>query len=350
MTATERVVLILGIEGIVLALILAVIFVNAIWSRRARAARERRLSVARAIIATRLESKQLAPEDVAMLRALPGSDQRRLLFEVAPSVGESERAWLRQIAMDLGVFGTATTELRSSLWHVRLRASRLLTLVDADPDVMHPLLLDRDANVRAQGASYIAQHPTAGDIHALIGMLGDPEALCRFAAKDALMRLGGSASAVMLSRLANPEDPEIIPMLEVACVTASHDYLETAIRHLDHPSAAVRLLIARLLRGIGGREAADHLVRLTADPAPRVREAAAEALGYLNHWTASGPVAKLLEDPESRVRLAAALALDQLGPTGELLLRRSKMKGSERAAAAASRILDDPSRARPATA
>jgi HEAT repeat protein len=115
--------------------------------------------------------------------------------------------------------------------------------------------------------------------------------------------------------------------------------------HSGDPRPGVRLLAARLLRGIGGPAAAERLIRLAGDDDSAVRVAASEALGYLNHWLAAPTIAKLLDDPESRVRLAAALALDRLGPAGELLLRRARAKGSERASAAASRILDDPSRA-----
>jgi HEAT repeat protein len=348
MTSTEVVRVILYVEAVALALALVILFGYAVWSRAAHARSQRRRSAARAIIATHLETKRLPASRMADLSTIPTSDLHRLFFEVAPSVGEVERAWLRQIAAQLGVLPVALTDLESGAWHTRLLAARLLTLLDAEPAIMHPLLRDQDENVRAQAATYVAQHPTDEGILALIRMLGNESQLCRFAAKDALMRLGSAAMPVIVSRLRNPADPETTALLEVACATASHDYMPAAVVHHGHESPEVRLLVARLLRGIGGPAAGDQLMRLATDPSPKVREVALEALGYLNHWVASGPVAKLLDDPVSRVRLSAALALDRLGPTGELLLRRARSKGSEQAAAAASRILDDPSRVAPA--
>lgn len=344
MTATELVLLILEIEGTALVAALATIFGYATWSRRHDRLRARRLATGRGVIASHLESKGIPPDKMALLHAMPRGDQVRLFFEIAPSIGEGERAWLNGVAGQLGLLDAAESWTRAAQWWRRLSGARLLTLLDADPAVMHPLFTDGNPQVRAQIAQYVAQHPTPDGIDALIRMLADANALCRFAAKDALMRLGGAASPTLIARLRSPADPQTVPMLEVACATATHAYMPAAVAHVDDARPEVRVLVARVLRGIGGPAAADYLVRLAKDPAPPVRVVAVEALGYLNHWVASPAIAGLLDDPVSRVRLAAALALDQLGPAGELLLRRARNKGSEVAAAAASRILDDPSR------
>jgi HEAT repeat protein len=344
MTPTELVLLIIEIEGVALAITLATIFGYALWSRAARESRAKRLATGRAIIASRLEAKTIRPDQMQQLRFLPQGDQVRLFFEIAPSVGEVERAWLRGVAAQLGVLQHATDLSRASQWWDRLSGARMLTFLDASTDVMLPLFRDADPMVRSQAANYVSQHPTHAGIEAVIRLLADKDALCRYAAKDALMRLGAAAAPAVISRLRNPHDPQMLPLLEVACATATHAYMPAAEAHLDDRRADVRLLVTRLLRGIGGPAAAEYLMKLAADPDAKVRESAVEALGYLNHWVASPIVAALLDDPVSRVRLAAALALNQLGPTGELLLRRAKTRGSERAQAAASRILDDPSR------
>ena len=52
------------------------------------------------------------------------------------------------------------------------------------------LFLDRAALVRAQAAEWAVEHPTPAVINALLLLLGDAESLCRFAAQDALFRLG----------------------------------------------------------------------------------------------------------------------------------------------------------------
>lgn len=344
MTPTELVLLIIEIEGVALAITLATIFGYAIWSRAKTRGRATRLATGRAIIASRLDAKTIRPDQMQQLRFMPRGDQVRLFFEIAPSVGEVERAWLRSLAAQLGVLQHAVELTRDSRWWDRLSGARMLTFLDASTDVMLPLFRDADPLVRSQAAHYVAQHPTHAGIEALIRLLADPDALCRYAAKDALMRLGAAAAPAVISRLRNPHDPQMVPLLEVGCATATHAYMPAAEAHLDDRRPDIRLLVTRLLRGIGGPTAAEYLVTLAADPDARVRESAVEALGYLNHWVASPAVAALLDDPESRVRLSAALALDRLGPTGELLLRRAKTRGSERAAAAASRILDDPAR------
>ena len=345
MTATEVVRLVLLIEASLLAAILLTIFAYGAWSRASRASRAKRLSRARAIIAGHFESRHIPAPEMAVLRGLPFGDQRRLLFEIATSVGQAERGWLREIARDLGVLDSTIDGTRSDEWWTRLWSMRLLTLLDADPAIMHPLLRDENPMVRATAATYVAQHPTAEGLDALIAMLADPAMRCRLHAKDALMRLGSAATPTLLRRLADRDDPQAIAMLEVACAIATPEYLATATACVADPRPAVRLLAARLLRGISGPDAAEQLSRLLADEDPRVRAAAADGIAFLSHWKASPSVARLLDDPDSRVRIAGALSLAQLGPAGELLLRRIRSKGSERAARAAARMLDDPSRA-----
>lgn len=345
MTAVDLVVIILWIEGTALAGVMAFILGYAIWSRRAAQERERRLSAARGIVAIHLEDGVIPADQMASLRELSMSEQVRLFYDVGSNVGDVERRWLRQLADDLGLIDKTVARTRSPLWWKRLSGSRTLTVLGAEPGVMHGLLADREPMVRVQAAAYIAQHPTPAGIDALIAMLADDLASCRFAAKDALMRLGARAAPLIIARLDDHAEPRVVPLLEVACATASHGYMQSAVGRLSDPRPEVRLLVARLLRGIGGPAAADYLVELAIDESERVRETAIEALGFLNHWPASAAIGRMLDDPVSRVRLSAAVALDRLGPTGELLLRRARAKGSEVASAAARRILDDPSRA-----
>ena len=345
MTATAIVLLILEIEGIALAIALVTIFAYAAWSQSVDRARAVRLSAARAIVATHLESHRIPRDGMWTLRTLSSDDLRRLFHEVAPTVGRAERAWLRELAASLGELDSVIADTRDDQWWVRLSGIRALTLLDADPSLVHPLLRDPRPEIRGRVAQYIAQRPTEEGIAALIAMLSDDATFCRMSAKDALMQLGGPAVPQLVARLENPGDAEVLALLDVACAIATHDFLAVALKRATDPRPAVRLRVTRLLRGIGGADAVDQIGRMTTDSDPLVRAAAAEALGYLNQWTAVSIIARLLDDSISRVRLAAAVSLDQLGPAGELLLRRARAKGSAPAAAAASRILDDPSRA-----
>jgi HEAT repeat protein len=340
--AIGLVVLILWIEGTAITAVVAYLIGYALYTRYASRRRAKRLSQAHAIIAEHLEDQTMPDARLEALRRLSGSEQIRVFFDMADYVGDAERHWLGELAVRLGLIASALGRTRSGRWWRRLSGARILSLVGAEPETMQALLADPNAMVRAQAAAYVARYPTTLGIDGLIAMLGDRGALCRFSAKDALMRLGSRAIPAVVTMLGDPIAPQTIPLLEVACATASHEHLPAAIAHIDDPRAEVRELVARLLRGIGGRDPTARLVTLLTDESATVREAAAEALGSLNHWPSAVRISRLLDDPVARVRLSAAAALDHLGPPGELLLRRSLARGSEAASTAARRVLDAP--------
>jgi FOG: HEAT repeat len=191
---------------------------------------------------------------------------------------------------------------------------------------------------------FLSQYPTSTAVATLIHMLDDESAEARFAAKDALMRLGAWATPAIAMRLADTDERHAVVLLEIACAAPSHEYTAAAAVLRGDASGSVRRLVARLFRGMGGEFATTQLTEMLKDADAAVREAAVEALGFLNHWSSSPLVAARLEDGSSRVRLAAALALDRFGAPGELFLRRAVIRGSEVAQAAARRIIDDQSR------
>lgn len=344
MSATERVIDILWLEGVLVFVVLAVILGYAVASRRRYARREARLLPARALLARHLEDRTLSAEDVAALRGLSVPDVIRLFFVVAPSVGLMEREWLREVAVLLGLVTNARARTESEEWWNRLSGARFLTLIGAEPAVMERLSHDEHETVRAASAIFLAQYPTATAVETLIAMLDDPSAVARFAARDSLMRLGAIATSAIAARLADADERHTTVLLQIACAAPSHEYTGAASIRRSDASAAVRSLVARLFRGMGGQFATTQLTEMLQDADPTVRETAVEALGFLNHWSSSPAVAARLEDGSSRVRLAAALALDRFGAPGELFLRRAVTRGSAVAVAAAQRILEDASR------
>jgi HEAT repeat protein len=351
-SATEFVVLILWIEGGVVLVVLVCILGYGVYSRRRNRAREARLGPARALLARHLEDRTLSPADVAALRSLSAPDVIRLFFVVAPSVGLVEREWLREVAVTLGLVDNARARTEAEEWWNRLSGARFLSLVGAEPILMERLARDANDAVRAASAMFLAQYPTPTAVETLILMLDDESAVARFAAKDALMRLGAKATSAITKGLANADDRHVLVLLQIACAAPSHEYIYSAVRRRADANVVVRRLVARLFRGMGGEFATTQLMEMLRDADDAVREAAVEALGFLNHWSSAPSVAARLEDASSRVRLAAALALDRFGAPGELFLRRAVSRGSEVAIVAAQRILDDPSRlvfARPAT-
>ena len=345
MNATTLVVDILWIEGVLLFVILAVILGYAFASRRKARLREARMAPARATLARHLEDRVLNDAEMANLRRLSTPDVIRLFFAVAPSVGMAEREWLRQVAVSLGLIAKARARVATGEWWNRLSGARFLALVGSEPDVMERLSRDEHPDVRAASATFLAQYPTPTAIETLIGLLDDGSAIPRFAAKDALMRLGAIASPTIAARIADVNDPHARVLLEIACAAPSHEYLAAATVRLRDDSAEIRSLVARLFRGMGGAFASGQLTGMLGDVDELVRESAVEALGFLNHWPSAATVAGRLNDPSSRVRLAAALALDRFGAPGELFLRRALTRGSDVAVIAARRILDDPARA-----
>lgn len=344
MSATELVVYILWIEGVAALVVLVVILGYAVFSRRRFARREARLVTARALIARHLEDRTLSAEEFGVLRRLSPPDVIRLFFVVAPSVGLVERAWLREVADRLGLVANARARTESDEWWNRLSGARFLTLVGAEPVVMERLAHDAHAAVRAASAMFLSQYPTSTAVETLIRMLDDDSAVARFAAKDALMRLGAVATPVIAARLADADERHAAVLLEIACAAPSHEYTGSAAVLRGDASGRVRRLVARLFRGMGGEFATTQLTEMLRDADAAVREAAVEALGFLNHWSSAPLVAARLEDGSSRVRLAAALALDRFGAPGELFLRRAVAHGSDVAKAAALRIVGDQSR------
>ena len=344
MNATALVILLLWVEGVVLVIVLAVLLGYAFMSRRRGRLREARLRPARALLARHLEDHALGDDEIAALRMLPAPDLIRLFFAVAPSVGLVEREWLREVAVTLGLVAHARARTEGAEWWRRLSGARLLTLVGAEPGAMERLSGDVHEDVRASSAIFLAQYPTPTAVDTLITLLDDPSGVPRFAAKDALMRLGALATEVIAARLLEADELHARVLLEIACAAPSHEYIPAAMSRIRDGTATLRSLVARLLRGMGGAVATAQLTEMLQDVDAGVRESAVEALGFLNHWPSAPAVAVRLEDPSSRVRLAAALALDRFGAPGELFLRRALTRGTAVAIAAASRILADPSR------
>ena len=206
LSATGLVAYILWIEGGVVLVGLTGILGYAVYSRRRTRVREARLVPARALLARHLEDRTLSAPDVAALRNLSAPDVIRLFFVVAPSVGLVERAWLREVAVTLGLVDNARARTEAEEWWNRLSGARFLTLVGAEPVVMERLSRDAHPAVRAASAMFLAQYPTTTAVQTLILMLDDTSAVARFAAKDALIRLGVTATSAIAKRLDNADE------------------------------------------------------------------------------------------------------------------------------------------------
>ena len=145
----------------------------------------------------------------------------------------------------------------------------------------------------------------------------------RFAVQDALLRLGDRAVPPVADYLRVNDGEVVLPALRIAVGLASPTFMAPALRLTGDPSPRVRSAAADLLGAVGGEEAVGALVLLLVDPIAPVRGAAARALARLDHWPAAARLADLLLDEDWAVRREAALALRGLGPTGEMLLMQA---------------------------
>ncbi len=103
------------------------------------------------------------------------------------------------------------------------------------------------------------------------------------------------------------------PRLAEVLVEMGSDAVEPLVAALDSQSINLRVWAARILGRIRDRRGVSPLTELLDDPAPEVRRAVVEALGWLGDTHAVPAVAStLLRDPTPRVRTAAAAALGRL--------------------------------------
>ena len=174
------------------------------------------------------------------------------------------------------------------------------------------------------------EHPTPTVIKALLLLLGDAESLCRFAAQDALLRLGPLVAEPLVDLLGvHHRVGHLWPLrmtagvetaLEVAVGLADARFFSPALTLCHSATAGVRALAATLLGALGGREGVEVLTALLDDDVPEVRAAAARALGKLRYWPAAAALATLLQDRAWDVRREVGLALRSLGPPRALVL------------------------------
>lgn len=276
------------------------------------------------------ELSGLSPRQrVTAIATLVGS----LSGEVAVAVtGPTDLAGLRR-------YGDACT--RSPWWWRRLRGVRTLVQLDEPLQAYRGMLTDRRPEVRAEVAGWAARDPDQDIITRLVGMLETDVKGCRFAAEDALRRIGAAAVPALTHYLGGPAGRSAIA-LSIVSAAGTPTLLPVATRWSRDPEPANRAASAALLAAVGTDEAGRVLVDLLKDPDPRVRAAAAAGLGRVALWAAAPQLAQHLRDPDWSVRRSAAAALRGLGPVGRLCLRRALGDPDFRVVEIARHVLDLP--------
>lgn len=306
----------------------------AIAGRRTYMRRRRAAPIALATrgVARLVEGGTPEPAERSAFESLPIQVQMRLLADLTTNLVGDPRVRLAELAVETGVVAAAERLCRHRRAVRRLRGVRVLTKIGVGRPLVRRLVRDRDPDVRAAAATWAADHADMALATSVVMMLDDERPLCRFAAKDALLRMGSTAVEPLLWRLTSRPGGRVDEALEVAAGLADYALLDAALAAADDGAPARRLLAAQLCTAIGGADATSALEDMLTDADGSVRAAAAAGLGQLGHWPAAPQLADALMDPSWDVRRAAALALRGLGSPGRLFLRDA-LDGEDRFAA-----------------
>ena len=329
---------------------LLVLLFNALRVAATQYRQSPKLAAATSTIAAAVEGTKPDAVALAQLAGLSTTGQIAVFATLGDNVAGIQRERLASVAMGTGLLARGERWCQSPRWGRRLRGVRLLTLLGAGQTIVPTLLDDPRPEVRAQAAQWVGEHPEAGLIEPLLAMLADPDTLCRFTARDALVRVGRPAIEPLLRHLSNCDGEPAAEALDLAAGMADSRFLAPALDLCGAPEAQIRSRAATLLGAIGGSRATTVLTALLEDTDLDVRASAAGGLGRLQHWPAATALALCLRDPSWDVRLASAVALRAVGAPGVLLLRRA-LTGEDRFARdMAHQVLELPADGRAAAA
>lgn len=338
----ELLTLVVVFEAGCLLVALGTLFGHAVWQRTQEARYAERMDQARTMLTTALGSGALSAEDVALFRRLPIARQAWLLSEWGSNLSGRGSAVVSSLSQQLGMVRAAERMCLSWRWAQRVRGVRILTMLAEGSTVVPTLFDDRSAVVRSQVAYWAATHPTPDTIAALLRMLGDRDRFCRFAAMDALHRMGTVVIEPLVEFVTSQRGPTVDHAMAVISVMGHEHFLHVGTAMMTADSPVARAFAAKVLGAVGGVAHVPFLLAKLADSVAGVREAAVQAIGGIGHWQSSPKVAQLLLDPEWNVRRAAGLSLRDLGAPGRLFLRRAVRGSDQFAADMAKHVLDLP--------
>lgn len=176
-------------------------------------------------------------------------------------------------------------------------------------------LLERgDPSTRHLAAGALGDLGDPAALAALLGALAGPdEEGVRWRAAEGLGRIGEPAVAG-LAELAENSDPDVRWKAIVALGDIGDPRVAPILRNrLADPDRFVRGRSVSALARLGAPCLPLMLEALT-DPAPRVRQGAAEVLGHVGDPAAVKGLLDALQDPVESVRRAAAVALLRINP------------------------------------
>ena len=206
MSAIELVVIMLVAIGSAITAVLITVWVSSlIQAHRVRI--EPTLGEARQAIVAALSGEPR--ESDAALANLSRFSERYIvgvMLDLAPSVSGTSRSVLVSLGEQIGVIDRARRGVRSRRWSTRLYSARVLTAFGVESAAMYGLLVDRSPEVRAQAAAWCVAVPNPAGTDHLVRLLGDADGQCRFAAQDALIRIGLPGSEALVAALDGADD------------------------------------------------------------------------------------------------------------------------------------------------
>jgi hypothetical protein len=316
------VILLVAIGSAVAAVLITVAVSSVAQAHRVRV--EPTLTALRRAIVAALSGD--GPEKVEALAGLNRMSERyvvNVMMDLAPSVNGTSRSILISLAEDVGLLGFARVGVGSRRWSRRLYCARVLTAFGVPSESQSALLVDRSPEVRAQAAAWCVATPGSWDIPGLVAMLEDGDGRCRFAAQDALIRIGLPASEALLHILEGADVAATRHVLQVAAAMGDGRFFAPANRLLGDLSPVTRALAASVVARTGDPGAGPALVDLLDDRAEEVVLAATIGLAKLGYWPGAAAVEMLLSHPTWEVRKQAGLTLLAFGAPGIVLLRAS---------------------------
>lgn len=333
---------VLAFEASYLLVALGLLFGHAAWSLWERRKHEPEREAARLVMMAVIQFGRVTDEHLRVLRRLRFDQQVQVFEEWGTNLSGLSAARISELAGRLGLVAAAESLCRSWRWPRRLKGIRILTLLGEGAAMVPGMANDVSPVVRAQVAYWAALHPTPEKIQVVLRLLKDRDPFCRFAAQDALHRMGTVVVQPLIEFAATEGGTVAEYAMAVAAVMRHESFSEVASSLIRADSATMRALAVKVLGSVGGLKNTGLLLGQLDDSAVRVQVAAAHALGCLRYWQAAPHLARLLTSPQWDVRAAAARALRELGAPGWLFLRRAQRSPDAFAVDMARHVLDLP--------
>lgn len=336
--------IVLGVEGLILAACLLLLVGRTVWLRRETLQWEPQLHEVRVGLIQALESGAPAADcDVPGVRVLPRRIQIRLFIDLAERLSGSRLQELTNLARRLAIVQHGEHLCRSRRWPRRIRGIRLLTALGEGEHLIPSLFHDPSPIVRSEVTHWAADHPSPAAIEEVLRALTDEDGFCRFAAHNALHRMGAAAVRPLERYIASQTGAALERAMAVAASLGHEEFSELAGKLVDHDSPSIRKLALDTLARAGDLQSVPLVLNRLNDPEPSVRRAAVRTLGHLHCWQTAPTLGLLLADPVWAVRQETGTVLRSLGAPGVLVLRRALANSDRFVADMARHVLGRPS-------